>query len=118
MSETRLCVNCGKSVDAAKYKPGDVVDGCVDPETGYAGCALDMTAEEAWVHWKGVAHERYVRVKRLARALGDLIEALDNCPRYEKGAGGMTIDAQISRTRINQVPASAVEAARDVLEAE
>lgn len=48
-------------------------------------------------------------------ALEKLISVLDRCPSVESGVGGMTIEAQISRTFINRVPARAVEDARYVL---
>jgi hypothetical protein len=52
----------------------------------------------------------------IRQALEALIAVLDDCPRHEVGAGGMTIDAQIRRTFINRVPAMAVETAREALD--
>lgn len=54
-------------------------------------------------------------VKRLRDALFEMIRTLDGCGRIERGAGGMTIEAQIRRTEINRVPAWAVEEARIAL---
>ena len=48
-------------------------------------------------------------VERLREALQCAINVLDHCPHHERGIGGMTIDAQIRRTVINQVPAVLVE---------
>lgn len=54
-------------------------------------------------------------LREAADALRSLIEACDNGRRFETGAGGMTIDAQIMRTIINGVAAFPVEAAREAL---
>lgn len=40
-----------------------------------------------------------------------LLDLLDQLPRIERGAGGMTLEAQLARTTINRVPAAAVERA-------
>lgn len=51
----------------------------------------------------------------LREALERLIAACDAGRRFERGSGGMTIEAQLARTVINGVRASAVEDARDAL---
>jgi hypothetical protein len=48
-------------------------------------------------------------------ALETLIAKLDACNRFERGAGGMTIEAQIRRTELRGVPAIWVEEAREAL---
>lgn len=53
----------------------------------------------------------------LQEALRNLIAACDSGRRFERGAGGMTIESQLRRTVINGVAAIAVEDARDALEA-
>ena len=55
------------------------------------------------------------RIRELEGALSALLSVLDQCPQSERGVGGMTIDAQLQRTFIRNVPATAVEAARGVL---
>lgn len=55
------------------------------------------------------------RIDELEFALSSLIKACDEGKRVERGAGGMTIEAQISRTFINGVPAMAVEKAIEAL---
>lgn len=55
------------------------------------------------------------RIAELEAALEKLIVACDEGQRFERGAGGMTIDAQIRRTVINGVSAWAVEEARAAL---
>ena len=54
-------------------------------------------------------------IVELRAALEKLIAACDAGRRYEKGIGGMTIAAQLARTVIYGVSASAVEDARDAL---
>ena len=53
----------------------------------------------------------------MREALEKLIAACDNGRRFERGVGGMTIEAQIRRTVINGVSAWAVEEAREALHA-
>jgi len=55
-------------------------------------------------------------VKRLRDALFEMIRTLDEYGRIERGAGGMTIEAQIRHTVINRIPAWAVEEARAALD--
>lgn len=54
-------------------------------------------------------------VGRLREALERLIAACDAGRHFERGCGGMTIEAQLARTVINGVRASAVEDARAAL---
>lgn len=54
---------------------------------------------------------------RLVAAGENVINATNACPRFERGAGGMSIDAQIRRTEINQVPAWPFEELMDALAA-
>ena len=57
-------------------------------------------------------------IDRLRAALEKLVAACDAGRRYEKGIGGMTIEAQLARTVIYGVSASVVEDARAALEGE
>ena len=83
--ELRLCVSCGKTVDAKIYKPGDTVGGCGSEPA----CVLDMTPQEAWVHWRDVAHERYAagvkqaaEIERLREALTEIRDQhIGDCPQ-------------------------------------
>jgi hypothetical protein len=58
------------------------------------------------------------QVAALRSALEKLIAACDAGRPFERGSGGMTIDAQLARTVINGVRASAVEDARAALAGE
>lgn len=53
---------------------------------------------------------------RLRAALSTLIGHLDGCRQIERGAGGMTIDAQIGRRELLNARAAWVEEARAVLD--
>ena len=53
---------------------------------------------------------------KLREGLVNLIDKLDGCKRFERGSGGMTIDAQIWRTVLIDVRAAWVEEARALLE--
>ena len=55
-------------------------------------------------------------IARLREGVRDLIGKLDGCKRFERGSGGMTIDAQIWRTVLIDVRAAWVEEARALLE--
>jgi len=111
--ETRLCVVCGKEVDAKTYKRGDVVKECA----ASPACTLDITQQEAADHWRQQWHEQNRAMAGLVKAGEAILAAVDACPRIERGAGGMTIDAQIRRTEINRVPAWPFEELRDALAA-
>lgn len=52
VGNARMCVNCGRIVDAQQYARGDTVDGCKSPDA----CCLDMTPQEAWLHWRDKCH--------------------------------------------------------------
>ena len=54
-------------------------------------------------------------IERLREALRMLIAACDAGRPFERGSGGMTLEAQLARTVINGVRASAVEDARAAL---
>ena len=56
------------------------------------------------------------RIEALEAAIRKLLELVDSCKMVEKGAGGMTIDAQIKRSVYLNVPAYPFEEAREVLE--
>lgn len=56
------------------------------------------------------------RIEALEDALRKLLDLVDSCKMVEKGAGGMTIDAQIRRSVYSNVPAYPFEEAREVLE--
>jgi hypothetical protein len=64
---TRLCVMCGKSKPASDPREAP---GCppVSDEYGHL-CAFDMTPQEAWAHWRQVAHEERIESDRLRAEL-------------------------------------------------
>ena len=55
MSDTRMCVNCGKTVTAShpRHKP---IPECVGPD-GLSACTFDATPDEAWQIWRDRCHE-------------------------------------------------------------
>ncbi len=55
-------------------------------------------------------------IERLRAALTNLIAACDAGRPFERSSGGMTLEAQLARTVINGVRATAVEDARNALE--
>jgi hypothetical protein len=55
------------------------------------------------------------RIFALETALRKLLTLVDTCKMVEKGAGGMTIDAQFRRSAYLNVPAYPFEEARGVL---
>ena len=56
------------------------------------------------------------RIELLETALRKLLTLVDTCKMVEKGAGGMSIDAQIRRSVYLNVPAYPFEEAREALE--
>lgn len=86
----------------------------------------DMLRADGVAQHKDESNVQYVgRALRTARAdLARLVAAGENvinatnaCPRFERGAGGMSIGAQIRRTEINRVPAWPFEELMDALAA-
>jgi hypothetical protein len=62
----RLCVSCGKEVDATKYAQGGntFVEGCKSPDA----CLLDMTDREAADYWKAKWHTERDGIRAAAMA--------------------------------------------------
>ena len=65
IANRRMCVNCGK------YAPKDhdrtqPLPECVDKE-GCSACTFDMTAQEAWQHWRQIAHDQRAEMARLTK---------------------------------------------------
>lgn len=56
-----------------------------------------------------LVHHAADMIERFGIAIENAINVLNECPHYEGGAGGMSIEAQIARTRINRVPATLTE---------
>ena len=80
---------------------------------------LNPWADPWWSHIVSAAADEIERLNaenaRLREALERLIAACDAGRPFERGSGGMTIEAQLARTVINGVRASAVEDARAAL---
>ena len=60
----RMCVVCGRIFPASQDRtvPGE---GCPTPDA----CTLDMTTEEAFEHWRDIAHEQRIEIARMREAL-------------------------------------------------
>lgn len=56
-----------------------------------------------------LVHTAADMIERYGEALEKVMSVLNECPHFESGAGGMTIEAQLRRTFINRVPAMIVE---------
>jgi hypothetical protein len=105
----RMCLNCGRYAPQGHDRSQPLPE-CVG-EGGLAGCAFDMTPDEAVNHWRRVAHERYVRVVRLEEALRPFAEAANAtaaiAPQLEGWSiGGSTItfgDLRRARAAIEEV---------------
>ena len=102
----RLCVVCGKTVDATVYKRGDIVPSCA----ASPACTLDMTLEEAVDHWRGVAHE-YLEGYRNAQHLSDPIAVHANMLR-----GTIAKPSLVNIAHLYSDLARLVEAARAMTE--
>lgn len=62
--EGRLCVNCGR-VFPREWDRTKAPADCKSPDA----CTIDMTAEEAFRHWKAEAHVERTRAEELEKAL-------------------------------------------------
>jgi hypothetical protein len=78
VTDTRMCVNCGKVVDATLYKPGDSLPECEGVVDGItlSACTFDLTPEEAWLHWHKIAHEQRERIRDLEFSLRTIRDTL------------------------------------------
>jgi hypothetical protein len=74
---TRMCVVCGKSKPASEPREAP---GCppVDPEYGHL-CGFDMTPQEAWLHWRQIAHDQRNELDRLRAECEALSDSLREC---------------------------------------
>jgi NTP pyrophosphatase (non-canonical NTP hydrolase) len=73
MSETRMCVTCGKTVPAELGRAYED-PACTGPD-GQSPCLFDLTEREAADYWRAKAHEYRIQVEDAMRALasaGDL----------------------------------------------
>lgn len=86
MAADRVCVNRGRTADASLVKRGDVLPECVGPE-GLAACTFDLTAEEAWQHWRREAHRLGLCIEDARRNL-----ARHDDPRLPKAARKQALD--------------------------
>lgn len=69
--QRRICVNCGKTRPAGE--PKDALPECQHPDyPGLAACTWDATPQEAWEHWRKIAHDE--RAER--EALRAKVEAM------------------------------------------
>ena len=65
----RICLTCGKTVDAEKVKRGDDLGECMMAD-GIAACLFDMTPIEAAEYWRGKWHRERPAEIAAARAEG------------------------------------------------
>jgi hypothetical protein len=96
------CYPCKPDIFAMTYEAVNDYDSLV---IWYAYCDRKMELEDA-----------QDRIEVLEAALRKLLELVESCKMVEKGAGGMTIDAQMRRSVYLSVPAYLFEEAREVLE--
>jgi hypothetical protein len=61
LSPARLCVVCGRKVPASHDRSKPAPE-CPTPEA----CTIDMTIEEAFLHWRKVAHDRREQMMKIA----------------------------------------------------
>ena len=61
MADTRMCVNCGRTVPAS-HPRHEALPECVGPD-GMAACTFDMTPEEAWQFWRQKYHDLRAKVR-------------------------------------------------------
>ena len=88
----------------------DIVDRLRDDQPGERQCV-----REARMDLGGLLMEAAAEIERLRAALQSVLDACDQGRMLERGAGGMTIDAQISRSFYYGVPAWPIEEARAAL---
>lgn len=69
LGERRLCLSCGATKPASepRHDPAPGCDG--------AACTWDMTAQESWMHWRQIAHERYEKITLLRRAARKVLDS-------------------------------------------
>jgi hypothetical protein len=65
-----------------------------------------------------LAEEHDAEIERLKTALKSVLDACDAGRMVERGAGGMTVEAQMRRSVYVNVPALPIEEARAALEAQ
>lgn len=64
LGERRMCLNCGRTAPAS-HDRNTPLDDCLTDDA----CAFDMTPDEAWQHWRRVAHDLRVRAEAAEAAL-------------------------------------------------
>jgi len=86
--EKRLCVNCGRHVDAS-HDRSESLKGCPSPDA----CTFDMTMEEALQHWRVKAHQERERADNLAALLksDDAITGYKKVRHVKRGSEYMVI---------------------------
>lgn len=52
----RMCLNCGKFAPKGHPREEPLPE-CVGPD-GLSACTFQLTPEEAWEHWRKVAHDQ------------------------------------------------------------
>ncbi|MFG1331231.1 hypothetical protein V5F41_08240 [Xanthobacter autotrophicus] len=71
----RMCLNCGRTADAATVKRGADLPECRGPD-GLSGCTFDATPQEAWVFWSRKAHDYMIRAEAAERERDDALANL------------------------------------------
>ena len=84
----RLCVTCGKLVDAEKVKRGDDLPECRSILDGVevATCTFDLTPQEAIEYWRSEAATLRAEVERLREALTEIAAFNDIWANDDKDA--------------------------------
>ena len=67
LANRRMCVTCGRYAPAGAGRTYED-PACTGPD-GLNSCLFDMTPDEAWQHWRWLAHEAAVRIAALEAAI-------------------------------------------------
>lgn len=91
LGHARMCVACGKVVDAAAVKRGDALPECTDrtPGTteGYAACTFDTTLAEAGRAWRDSYYVQRTEIERLRAALRHISLGAQNSTTTKEDLG-------------------------------
>jgi hypothetical protein len=108
------------TIDRLTKDNADLSEACADG-WGQARKRQDQVRnlEAELQDWKAAYHADTKRIEaerdRLQKALQSVLDACDQGRMVERGAGGMTLEAQIRRSVYNNVPAWPIEEARAAL---
>lgn len=96
----RMCVNCGKYAPEGHDRTQPLPE-CVDKD-GYSGCTFDLTPQEAWEHWRKIAHDQRAALAAKDARIAELNALLDRqlgtpCEQIQHHEALSAKDAEIER---------------------